>query len=342
MATAQDVCRLAGVSTATLSRTLRTPELVKEDTRNKVFSAIEKTGYRPNLLASSVKTGKSHTIMVLVPNLINPFFLRLIHGIEDAAQEHSYSVLLCNTQGESARENEYAAMTLSNRADGIIHLDHSFPFSDSDKKLAEKVPMVSIGERIRSDYDYPVIELDNFAATRALALHLVSYGHTQFGLIAGKKNTRITDDRIEGILSVMRQEGIELDDARIVGGAYTTESGRQGAIDLMQLENPPTAIFCLSDDIAIGAIYQLKEMGIRVPEDVSVVGFDNIAYSAFIDPPLTTIDQPAHEMGVRAVQVLMNQIKGKPLKRQREVLPFLDLLERKSSGPVSDSDADSD
>ncbi len=337
MATAQEVCRLAGVSTATLSRTLRNPELVKEDTRNKVFSAIEKTGYRPNFLASSVKTGKSNTIMVLVPNLINPFFLRLIHGIEDAAKEHSYSVLLCNTQGDPARENEYAAMTLSNRADGIIHLDHSFPFSDSDKGLAEKVPMVSIGEKIRADFDYPVIELDNFAATRALALHLVSYGHTRFGLIAGKKNTRISQDRVDGIQSVLRSENIDFSDDMIVGGAYTIECGQQGAIDLMNSKTPPTAIFCLSDDIAIGAIHQLKQMGFRVPEDVSVVGFDNITASAFIDPPLTTIDQPAHEMGVRAVQVLMSQIKGNALKRQREVLPFLDLLERKSSGSAVNS-----
>ena len=334
MTTVKEVCRLAGVSTATVSRTLKNPDLVSPKTRARVFKAVQESGYRPNMLASSVKTGKSNALVVLVPNLSNPFFLKIIQGIELAAQENGYSVLLGDTQGDPQRENEIAGMVLSNRADGLIHLDHSFPFSDSDANIASRVPVVSVCERIKGDKEFPVIELDNYAATRSLARHLVNYGHRKFGIIAGQFDSRIHRDRLAGIKGVFAEEGIEFSDKMIVGGAYSIEMGQQGARDLMAMEVRPTAIFCFNDDIAIGTIFELKKLGVRVPEDVSVVGFDNIKVSAFIDPPLTTIDQPAHEMGRKAVEVVLQIINGVPLKRNREIFPY-NILERESSGPVN-------
>jgi LacI family repressor for deo operon, udp, cdd, tsx, nupC, and nupG len=334
MTTVKEVCRLAGVSTATVSRALKNPELVSAKTRERVFKAVQESGYRPNMLASSVKTGKSNSLVVLVPNLSNPFFLRIIQGIEQAAHEQGYSVLLGDTQGEPAREHEIAGMVLSNRADGLIHLDHSFPFSANDAHLADRVPVVSVCERIMGDKEFPVIELDNYAATRSLAKHLVNYGHRKFGIIAGQKDSQIHLDRLAGIKDVFANEGISLNDDMIVGGAYSIEMGQQGARDLMAKENRPTAIFCFNDDIALGTVFELKRMGIRVPQDVSVVGFDNIKVSAFIDPPLTTIDQPAHDMGRKAVEVVLQIIKGVPLKRNREIFPY-NMLERESSGPVN-------
>jgi LacI family repressor for deo operon, udp, cdd, tsx, nupC, and nupG len=334
MTTVKEVCRLAGVSTATVSRALKNPELVSAKTRERVFKAVQESGYRPNMLASSVKTGKSNSLVVLVPNLSNPFFLRIIQGIEQAAHEQGYSVLLGDTQGEPAREHEIAGMVLSNRADGLIHLDHSFPFSANDAHLADRVPVVSVCERIKGDKEFPVIELDNYAATRSLAKHLVNYGHRKFGIVAGQEDSQIHHDRLAGIKDVLAIEGIRFNDDMIVGGAYSIEMGQQGARDLMAKENRPTAIFCFNDDIALGTVFELKRMGIRVPQDVSVVGFDNIKVSAFIDPPLTTIDQPAHEMGRKAVEVVLQIINGVPLKRNREIFPY-NILERESSGPVN-------
>ncbi|WP_299075322.1 LacI family DNA-binding transcriptional regulator [uncultured Paraglaciecola sp.] len=333
MTTIKTVCKLAGVSTATVSRTLKNPEQVTAKTKERVFKAIEQAGYRPNSLASSIKTGKSNALMVLVPNLVNPFFLKIIQGIEIAAQEQGYSVLLGDTQGDIKRENEYAAMVLSNRADGLIHLDHSFPFSKNDAYLAEQVAMVSVCERIKSEHDYPFIELDNHAATRAITNHLVGYGHSHFGVITGQIESRIYQDRLAGIRSVLSEEGIPLDDNMIVGGEYSIEFGQQGIRQLLAQNNPLTAVICFNDDIAIGAIHELKKHGLRVPQDISVVGFDNIKVSAFIDPPLTTIDQPTLEMGKKAVEVVMQQIKGIPMSRNRFILPY-SLLERDSSGPV--------
>jgi LacI family repressor for deo operon, udp, cdd, tsx, nupC, and nupG len=331
MSTIKEVCQLAGVSTATVSRALKNPDMVNVKTRERIFAAIAKAGYRPNVLASSVKTGKSNSLVVLVPNLSNPFFLKIIQGIEKAAQENGYSVLLGDTQGEPHREHEYAGMVLSNRADGLIHLDHSFPFSTNDAVLAEKVPMVSVCERIVSEKQYPVIELDNYSACRALAKHLTSYGHKRFGVIAGQHESQIYHDRLGGIKSVLREEGIDFDDSMVVGSEYSFEAGEAGAKALLLKKIKPTAIFCFNDDIAIGAIHEIKKHGLKVPDDISVVGFDNIKVSAYIDPPLTTIDQPAYEMGRKAVDVLLKQIKKQPLARNREIVQF-SLCERASSG----------
>ena len=333
MSTIKKVCQLAGVSTASVSRALKNPEMVNEKTRERIFKAIAEAGYRPNVLASSIKTGKSNSLVVLVPNLSNSFFSKIIQGIEQAAQESGYSVLLGDTQGESKREHEYAGMVLSNRADGLIHLDHSFPFSENDALLAEQLPIVSVCERIVAGKKYPVVELDNYSACRALANHLTSYGHKRFGVITGQFESQIYRDRLGGIKSVLAEEGIILDDSLVVGGEYSYESGEQGARELLNHADKPTAIFCFNDDIAIGAIHEIKKQGLRVPEDISVVGFDNIKVSAYIDPPLTTIDQPAYEMGRKAVEVVLQQINNKPLARDREIVQFR-LLERASSGPV--------
>lgn len=335
MTNIKKVSELAGVSTATVSRTLKSPELVTEHTREKVMKAVQQAGYRPNWLATSVKTGRSNSIVVLVPNLVNPFFMRIIEGIEQGAQEKGYSVLLGDTQGKASREHEYASMVLTNRADGLIQLDHSFPFSANDAALAEKVPMVSVCERIEGDRRYPFIELDNYAAGRALTHHLISYGHSRFGIIAGQRSSQIHHDRLAGIKSVLKEEGIDFADTMVVGGSYRIETGIEGIQQLFDRDVPvpPTAVFCFNDDIAIGALYELKRRGLRVPQDVSITGFDNVKVSAYMDPPLTTVDQPAYEMGRRAVDVLAQLINRQPLQRTREILPF-QLLERGSTGPV--------
>jgi LacI family repressor for deo operon, udp, cdd, tsx, nupC, and nupG len=331
MSTIKKVCELAGVSSATVSRALKNPQMVNKNTRERIFKAIDEAGYRPNVLASSIKTGRSYSLVVLVPNLANPFFSKIIQGIEQAAQEQGYSVLLGDTQGDPKREHEYASMVLSNRADGLIHLDHSFPFSKNDEALALNIPMVSVCERIVAEKKYPVVEIDNYSACRALASHLTSYGHKKFGVIAGQKESQIYLDRLAGIKSILQEENITLDDSLIVGGEYTFKAGASGAKALLSQATKPTAIFCFNDDIAIGAIHGITKLGLRVPEDVSVVGFDNIKVSAYINPSLTTIDQPANAMGRKAVEVVLQQIRNKPLQRDREIMPFR-LLERESSG----------
>ncbi len=336
MTTVKKVCELAGVSTATISRALKNPELVKEKTRKKILKAIEETGYRPNMLASSIKTGKSNTLLVLVPNLSNSFFLKIIQGIEQTAQEAGYSVLLGDTQGKQEIENKYASMALSNRADGIIQLDHTFPFSHSDAELAERIPMISVCERITGDKVYPVIELDNYNACRTLAQHLLDLGHRDFGIIAGQIDSQIFRDRLSGFKSVLIENHISFDNNNLIAGQYSIEFGREGVRKLLNNPQKPTAIFCFNDDIALGAIHEIKQHGLKVPDDISIVGFDNTKVSAYIDPPLTTVDQPTHDMGRKAVEVILTLINKQSTIRDREIFPF-HFIQRKSSGPVKTS-----
>jgi len=295
--------------------------------------AIKEAKYRPNWLATSHKTGKSKSIVVLVPNLQNSFFLRVVLGIENAAQEKGYTVLLADTQGNKTRESDYASMVLTSRADGLIQLDKCFPFSESDTELAESVPMVSVGERVSGDSPFPFVQLDNYAAGRALAHHLVNYGHSRIGAIAGQRESQIFTDRLAGFKSVLDEEGIPLPEDMLVGDEYTYDGGIRGIKELMAHDQPPTAVFCFNDDIAIGAMHQLFIDNYKIPDDVSIVGFDNIRLSPVVNPSLTTIDQPAYEMGTKAVEMLYSMMQDEPLTRSRAVMPF-ELKERGSSGPV--------
>jgi len=332
MTNIKKVSELAGVSTATVTRTLRSPELVKQKTRDKVLKAIQQSGYRPNWLATRFKRGNSNSIVVLVPNLANPFLMTVIEGVESGAKQHGYTVLLGDTRGSKELENQYASMVLTGRADGLIQLDYSFPFSEEDTELGQNAPMVSVCDRI-GGYRFPFVELDNFGAARALTHYLIELGHTHIGIISGQRDSQIYFDRFSGIARALAEDNIIFEESMIVGDNYSFETGVSGIQHLMRPENRPTAVICFSDDIAIGAIHGAKEMGLHVPDDVSITGFDDNVVSRYYDPPLTTIEQPAAEMGKRAANMLIEIINGNPPARLREVLPYK-LIIRKSTGPA--------
>lgn len=327
------VSELAGVSTATVSRALKNPEMVFPDTRERILKAVDMLGYRPNMLARNFYSGKTETILVIVTDLTNPFFSGIIKGVEEVAQQLGYSVLLGDTDDDIKRERVYAEMVLSNRADGLIQLDHVFPFAKKDAELASKIPMVSVCDAIDGDHDFPYVTIDNSAASREVASHLVSLGHTKIGAISGQKDSRVTSERLGGLKRVLQENGLKFNDDWYIRGSYSKQSGQASAEELLQQEELPTAIFCFSDEIAIGAIKAIKSKGLRVPEDISVVGFDNIDVCEYIDPPLTTIDQPSVDMGRKAMQVLYQMIENKKIEHLIEYKPFK-LIVRGSTGPA--------
>ncbi|WKD51471.1 LacI family DNA-binding transcriptional regulator [Microbulbifer spongiae] len=336
MSNIREVARRSGVSVATVSRTLKDPQVVSPQTRARVLKAVDEAGYRPNLLARNFSSGKSFAVMVLVPNIANPFFSRVIRGIEKAAQDQGYSVLLGDTKGQSVNEQFYAGMALTNQADGLIQLDSSYPFADKDATLAASVPMVNACERIAEDDRYPVVELDNHGAAQAIAQHLLALGHRRIGVITGPVASPIVRDRLAGFREALEKRGLQLGSERVIEGEFTMPSGQRCAKALLSDTPAPTAIFCMNDEMAIGAIHQVKRMGMTVPGDVSIAGFDNIEFSQFTDPPLTTIDQPAEVLGRYAMETLRLMIDGKPLKSSRTILPF-NLVLRESTGPYQDA-----
>ncbi|BAP45358.1 LacI family transcriptional regulator [Pseudomonas sp. StFLB209] len=332
MSNIREVARLAGVSVATVSRTLKYPERVLAQTRDKVNAAVKQAGYRPNQMAVQFRSRKTGNLVILVPTIANTFFARVISGAQQAAQAANYRLLLCDTQGREAVEREFAELVYAHQADGVIQLRAYDPYQQPLPGV-ELPPIVNACE-VDAQGRHPTISLDNRAAARAVTQHLIELGHRRIGLIKGPKSSPLTRERVAGYQDAVHQAGIAPDPALICHGNFSLQAGYDGAANLLQLAERPTALFCENDEMAIGALKQIKQQGLRVPEDISLVGFDDIPFAAYCDPPLTTIAQPAEAFGQLAVEMLIALIEKKPLTAQHVTLPF-ELTLRQSTAPPS-------
>ena len=330
----REVARLAGVSVATVSRTLKSPERVLPQTRDKVNAAVEQAGYRPNLMAVQFRSRRTGNLVILVPAIANTFFARVISGAQQAAQAAGYRLLLCDTQGREEIEEEFAALVYAHQADGVIQLRASDPF-ESLPPGTEPLPLVNACEVVKNA-PYPTISLDNRAAAQAMTDHLIGLGHRRIGIIKGPRSSPLTLDRVAGYQDALRQAGIAADPSLICHGDFTLKAGYDGAGTMLELADRPSALFCENDEMAIGALTRIKQMGLRVPEDISLVGFDDIPFAAYCDPPLTTISQPAEIFGQKAVEMLIALIEKKPIAERHVLLPF-ELTVRGSTAAQNDS-----
>lgn len=316
----REVARLAGVSVATVSRTLKSPGRVLPDTRDKVNAAVEKAGYRPNQMAVQFRSRRTGNLVILVPTIANTFFAKVISGAQQAAQLAGYRLLLCDTQGREEVEREFAELVYAHQADGVIQLRAYDPF-EAPFPSADLPPIVNACEVIQGGR-HPTISLDNRAAAKAMTEHLIELGHRRIGLIKGPKSSPLTRDRVAGYQDALQQAGITSDAALICHGDFSLKAGHDGAAAMLELPDRPTALFCENDEMAIGALKRIKQQGLRVPEDISLVGFDDIPFAAYCDPPLTTISQPAETFGQKAVEMLIALIEKKPIEQRHVVLPF--------------------
>jgi LacI family repressor for deo operon, udp, cdd, tsx, nupC, and nupG len=326
----REVARVAGVSVATVSRTLKSPERVLPHTRDRVNAAVEQVGYRPNLLAVQFRSRETRNLVILVPSIANSFFARVIGGAQRAAQAAGYRVLLCDTQGCEALEREFADLVYAHQADGVIQLRAYDPFASAIGPPGS-APIVNACEVIRAGR-HPTISLDNHGAAKTMTQHLIDLGHRRIGLITGPAHSPLTLDRAAGYEAAHRQAGLPLDAALVYQGDFSLKSGYAGAAWLLRLAARPTALFCESDEMAIGALKRIRQAGLRVPEDLSLAGFDDIPLAAYCDPPLTTIAQPAEAFGEKAVDMLIALIRTiQPVERD-VLLPF-ELAVRESTAP---------
>jgi LacI family repressor for deo operon, udp, cdd, tsx, nupC, and nupG len=331
-ASIRQVARQAGVSIATVSRALATPDKVSTDTRLKVLAEVQRTGYRPNLLARNFRSKRAYSIVVLVPNIANPFFAEVIRGIEQVAQQRGYAVLLGDTEGHEDRENYYVGLVETHQADGLIQLRARIPpgAMSSDRKSVT-IPLVNACECVK-DVPAPIVKVDNVGAARAMTSHLIALGHRRIGVILGPDSSPLTRDRLRGHRAALQGAKIAFDETLIAHGDFTVHSGGEAAQALMQQKQTTTAIFSFNDEMAFGAIQWLRSNGFSVPADVSVAGFDNIEFAAYCDPPLTTIAQPAREIGRTAMHELYELLNGhKPEARQRVL--NTQLIVRQSCAP---------
>jgi LacI family repressor for deo operon, udp, cdd, tsx, nupC, and nupG len=311
----REVARLAGVSVATVSRTLKSPERVLPETRDKVNAAVLQAGYRPNLMAVQFRSQRTGNLVILVPKIANTFFARVITGAQQAAQAAGYRLLLCDTQGRETIEQEFAALVYAHQADGVIQLRASDPFVSLPPGI-DALPLVNACEVVK-DAPYPTISLDN-----RMTEHLIGLGHRRIGIIKGPRSSPLTLDRVAGYQDALRNAGIALDPELVCHGDFTLKAGYDGAGTMLALAERPSALFCENDEMAIGALKRIKQMGLRVPEDISLVGFDDIPFAAYCDPPLTTISQPAETFGNKAVEMLIALIEKRPIAQRHVLLPF--------------------
>src|SRR2546425_11922911 len=286
------VAKRAGVSTATVSRVLSRPEVVAPSTRRKVMRAVELLGYVPNSAAKNLRTLRSGKLLVTVPDISNPFFSLILQGIEDTALREGYSVLVGDTQHDVKREERYAQMLKRREADGLIFLGHRLPKEAATliKAMAPRCAPVVNGCEFSPRLGVPSVHIDNAKAAAEAMDHLYRLGHKRIGIITGPLVSPLSRDRLRGATARAKQQHAERDFV-VMNGDFSIESGAAAAERLLGRREPPTAIFCFNDEMAMGAIETAKRSGLRVPLDLSILGLDDISFAPGIAPPLTAVAQ---------------------------------------------------
>lgn len=324
----RDVAKAAKVSAATVSRTLSNPGVVTESTRRRVLAAVQSSGYIGNPMARGLRCHKTNAVLVLVSDFANPFFPQVIKGIESTAHALGYRILLGNTQRNATRERSYTQLAEQHQVDGIILLGTRSPSNGGND--VGRFPLVIGCEPYPS---LPTVVIDNAAAAAEACMYLLALGHRRIGYINGPRRSSLCKDRLAGYRSALRAGGIRYESALVINGDFTAGAGATGLNQLLQRGAPPTAVCCASDEIAIGAIRAAKQHGLKVPEELSVVGFDDIAFAEYCDPPLTTVRQPRTEIGQQLMQLMYREIEGKTPHRDRSVVLPHQLILRGSTLP---------
>ncbi|WP_299426165.1 LacI family DNA-binding transcriptional regulator [uncultured Shimia sp.] len=331
-----DVARLAGVSTATVSRVLNDPSMVSEATREAVQKAVQDTGYRVNRAARNLRTNRSRTVLALVPNLSNPFFSNILSGLERELNASDYSLLVTDSSDVTLSSDQLQRYISAGQADGLIILDGDIDQRELEalQAVLATVPVVFACEWVEG-FACPSVRADNSEGIRMLVDHLWELGHRRFGHVAGPSTNVLSRKRQEAFAKFVRIRGGDLRQAWMLPGNFSIEAGKIAAKKVATLQNGPTAWICASDQIAFGLIAGLTDAGVKVPDDLSVTGFDNIEMTEVFNPPLTTIHQHRNKMGNEAARQLLHQLKGShKVINEPTVMPVY-LVARKSTGPVT-------
>ena len=318
----EDVARAAGVSVATVSRVLNEQGGVLPETQERVRRAVEELHYEPNLSARNLRKNESRIILILAPNFSNPYYSNVLAGICDVSRNLGYSTLIYNTYDSNALdESLVTSLFQKNRADGMITL----AVNCDDRWLAQfagKFPLVQCSEYVE-DADIAHISVDNRLAARESVMHLTAQGHRKIGIVTSANRYLSSTNRLRGYLDALDEAGIAKEDQLIAYASadYSFASGKQAARSLLSLPEPPSAIFCVSDILALGVIASAGKMGLQVPWDLSVMGFDDVDYTTMFHPYLTTVAVPCYELGRRSMLLLYDHITQKPGAEEEVYLP---------------------
>lgn len=303
----RDVAKRAGVSVSTVSHVINNTRSVSQGSRQRVEQAMEELGYKPNALARSLRRRKTNTLGMIVPDSANPFFAEVARAIEDASFAQNYIVILCNSEGDLEKQQTYTNVLIENRVAGILFVAAGVSTELVNELGQRGVPLVIV------DREVPGVEVDTVLTDHAqggclATQHLVDLGHRRIACIAGNSEVSPSAERVNGYRRTLEKNGITFDESLVIKGDFQYESGYEATRQLLSLERSPSAIFACNDLMAVGCISAARELGMHVPSDLSVVGFDDVRLASFTNPPLTTIVQPKVEIGALATQMLLERL----------------------------------
>ena len=308
--TMKDVAKKAGVSTATVSRTLTSPDKVSPSARNKVMKAMGELGYTSTLSPRHPKSNESRTLLILVPDICDPFFHEIIRGIEVTAAAAGYLVLTGDCAHQNLQEVSFLDKILTRQTDGLLLLGSQVPVL-SELSYRDQLPPLVMANEFSANLAFPTVHIDNLTAAFNAVNWLLDTGLTRIACITGPDTMSHCRYRRQGYIQALSRRNIPVEPRYLARGDFSFASGRDALISLMQLPDPPEAIFCHNDRMALGVLHQASLMGIRVPEQLSVIGFDDIDAAQYSHPPLTTITQPRFRIGCEAATLLIEIIQGK-------------------------------
>lgn len=307
--TIKDIAREAKVSYATVSRALSDHPEISVKTKERIRELAKKMGYTPNAIAKGLVTKNTHTLGLIIPDITNPFFPEVAQGIEDCANRNGYQVFLCNSNWNVQKENDYLQKLYSNRVDGIIIAPVSDYISHLMNNISKKIHLVFAAYKPQ-DHNCNYVVTDDFKSAQIAVEYLIKLGHRKIAFIGGQQYNSTNIGRVSGYEDTLRKYNIPVDSCYVKHGQFKQSSGYQLTRELLMSHELPTAILAGNDIIALGVIQAIEDFGLKVPKDISVVGFDDITYASLNKIQLTTVFQPKYDIGTLCVELLVDKIQN--------------------------------
>ncbi len=334
--TLKDIANEVGKSITTVSRALSGYDDVSPETRRRVLEVAEALGYEPNITARQLQKRRTDTIGLILPSInprfSDPFFGELLTGIVDESTRHGYDMLVSSDASADDEASHYLKFMRSRRVDGFIVVRTQRHDERIELLKKHQFPFVAFGQ-VEGDNDFPFIDEDGELGIRLVVNHLVELGHRRFACIAEPRNFTKSYMRVQGFIKALEEHGIAVDESRIIEGGFRQRSGWQITQQLLDLPDPPTAIVTVNDLLALGAMRAAQERGLVVGKDISITGFDDIVLAEYANPPLTTVHQPARQIGTMLCQMLVKVIRREALESNHIILKP-ELVVRQSTGPA--------
>jgi LacI family transcriptional regulator len=317
----RELADLLGLSVTTVSRVLNGKAKkyrISPITEARVLQVVKETNYIPNKIARGLKMAKTDTLGLVIPDIANPFFADLAKSIELEARLKGFSIILCDSGEDISVEKELIDLLLGHKVDGIIIAPVGTSFDHLLRIRTCGISIVVV-DRFAPELELPYITSDNYQGAFDAVNYLISMGHRKIACIQGIKNSQPNKERVIGYTDALKKHGLEVDKSLITGEDFSTENGYKQTRILFSMDNPPTAIFALSNLISLGVIKAINEIGLKIPDDVSLICFDEQPYSAFLSTPLTTIEQKKYEIGQIAVNVIIKEMENKSEENRKTV-----------------------